>query len=75
MGAACAVPAIVAVVFRDLGVVMGAGKGLVRRDKGLLLYRFRSRRCVRGLGLRGGGRCVALFLRRLGLLLRWVALG
>lgn len=47
MGAACAVLAVVAVVFRDLGAVVGAGERLVRRDEGL----FRFRRCVGAFGL------------------------
>ena len=68
MGAACAVLAVVAVVFRDLGAVVGAGERLVRRDEGLHLGRFR--RCVGASGLRGvrgrgflGLRCFRLFLR------------
>ena len=68
MGAACAVLAVVAVVFRDLGSFVRAGKRLIRRDEGLLLRRFR--RCVGASGLRGvrgrgflGLRCFRLFLR------------
>ena len=68
MGAACAVLAVVAVVFRNLGAVVGAGERLVRRDEGLHLFRFR--RCVGASGLRGvrgrgflGLRCFRLFLR------------
>ena len=72
MGAACAVLAVVAVVFRDLGAVVGAGERLVRRDEGLhlFLFLFRFRRCVGATGLRGvrgrgflGLRCFRLFLR------------
>lgn len=66
--AACAVLAVVAVIFRDLGSVVRAGERLVRRDEALHLGRFR--RCVGATGLRGvrgrgflGLQCFRLFLR------------